>query len=609
MSRNRWKQLAATNQKPRRATPPSFRPQVQALESRLVPSQFFEAEGVAILGGIGPYFDGSAINDYPRVEDVSHSGHTGHDGCCYVNLAYSDDSTITWDNVPEDQAGDYTVAFRYSMNTYYTNMFIPARPMGLMVNGTVITRSLNFTATGDSTLGGDPWSVWANQSITVPLNAGVNTIELFATDVAASGANPHVDSMTITPVDPGVLPDAPTNLAASAGVGTVDLSWEPSAVATSYNIYRSTSSGAETLIASGVTASYFFDDGLAGDGTSYFYQVSAVNSAGESAPTDEISATPSAPAGLLFSDDFSNGPDPAWSFTPEEDYWQPQVGQLTDAQGDTTAGVPQTAALALPAGAFSWQANLLTKEGYAAGVDQQGNPGISGISVQSADGLNGVTLSVFADFSVNVAVTVNGMQQSWTRVGVAAPRVQRGGPEMLWHTYNIQLDAGGTFSVLLDGNVLRSGISAGPADAWADGIGSGTLFTLSNLDSRHLSTSFDNVRVFGLADAARIPASIGHTQEPLIAAGIASPALTDTGLNTGTTNVHQVMPVETATPSSLADEAAATVRALVWAPVTPADPLGSADAGHRPAGERGHLTSPNWEILVSPWWAIPNLNP
>src|SRR5262249_23136970 len=104
MSRTWSKRFASTKQKPRRATPRLFRPRVEAMESRLVLSQFFEAEGKAILGGIGPYWDGGGINNYPRVEDVSHSGHTGHDGCCYVNLAYSDDSTITWDNVPEDQA-------------------------------------------------------------------------------------------------------------------------------------------------------------------------------------------------------------------------------------------------------------------------------------------------------------------------------------------------------------------------------------------------------------------------------------------------------------------------------------------------------------------------
>jgi hypothetical protein len=388
--------------------------------------------------------------------------------------------------------------------------------MGLMVNSNVITRALDFEATGDSTMGVDPWSIWGQVPITVHLNAGVNTIELFATNLAASGANPHLDSLTVTPVDAGVAPAAPTNLTASAGVGDVDLAWQPSAIASSYNIYRSTSSGAEALIATGVTATYFFDTGLASDGTSYFYQVSAVNAAGESATTDEASATPSAPAGLLFSDDFSNGASPAWNFTPDTGYWLPQVGLLTDSGGDTVANVPQTATVALPAGAVTWQADLLTKEGHAAGVDQQGNPGISGISVGSTDNTNAVYFSIFDNNGLNVGTTVNGVWQGWTRIGTAQPVMHAGGPEFLWHTYQIRLDSDGTFSLLFDGNLLSSGISAGPPSTWAGGIGGGTLFTQSNLDNRHLSTSFDNVQALGLDGAPHTRAGTGGGAEPSI---------------------------------------------------------------------------------------------
>src|SRR5260370_22577535 len=129
MSRNWVQQFRSTKQKPRRTTQPSSHPQVEALESRFVPSQFFEAEGTALLGGIGPYFDGSAINNYPRAEDIHTSAQTNYDADGYVNLAYSDDSNITWDSVTQYQAGDYTLAFRYSMNTYYTHLFIPYLPL------------------------------------------------------------------------------------------------------------------------------------------------------------------------------------------------------------------------------------------------------------------------------------------------------------------------------------------------------------------------------------------------------------------------------------------------------------------------------------------------
>jgi hypothetical protein len=506
--RNLWKPFPATRQ-PTQAARQSCRPRVEALEARLVPSQYFEAED-AQLAGLGPYFDGISINNYPRVEDVTTSGHTGYTGTGYVNLAYSDDSQIIFDNVTEDQPGDYTLSFRYSMDTYYGGIFIPARPMGLMVNGNVLTRALDFEATGDSTLGQLPWSIWDYLPITVHLDAGANTVELFATNLAATGANPHLDHLKVDPVNPGVLPAAPTGLTASAGVGDVDLHWNLSTLATSYDIYRSTSSGSETLIATGVTDTSFFDTGLASDGTSYFYRVSAVNSAGESAASPEASATPSAPPGLVFSDDFSNGPSPAWTFTPDSDYWQPQLGLLTDAGGDTVANVTQSATVALPNGSVSWQADLLTKEGHGAGVDERGNPGISGTGVQSLDGLQAVYFSVFADHSLQLGTTVNGVWQGWSRVGTAPTASHRGGEEELWHTYQIRLDSGGTFSLIFDGRMLRSGVHAGPPEAWAGGISSGALFTQSPLDDRHLSTSFDNVRVLGRTDGPHIPGGPGH---------------------------------------------------------------------------------------------------
>jgi hypothetical protein len=387
-------------------------------------------------------------------------------------------------------------------------------------------------------------------------------------------------------------------------VGDVDLSWTPSAIASSYNIYRSTSSGTETLIAGGITDRFFFDTGLASDGTSYFYQVSAVNDAGESAATAEVSATPSAPAGLLFSDDFSNGPSSAWTFTPDTGYWLPQVGQLTDAGGDTAANLAQTATVALPAGTGTWQADLLTKEGHGAGIDTQGNPGISGISVQSADGLNEVWFSIFDNNSLNVGTVVGGAWQGWTRVGTAPTISHPSGPELLPHTYQIRLDSAGTFSLIFDGAVLSSGISAGPAPAWANGIGTGTLFTWSNLDDRHLSTSFDNVRALGLAGGGPRAATGGDAPVNLSwkisagatsfniypaprggrgtpsAEGLTSTAFANFGLSIGTTYSYQVTVVNSAGETGPSNEVSAPARAMASVLAAPANLSATAGDGH-----------------------------
>ena len=75
-----------------------------------------------------------------------------------------------------------------------------------------------------------------------------------------------------------VPPAPPTRLSVTAGNAQVALNWTASSGATSYNIYRSTSSGGEgsTPYKTGVTTTSFTDTNLT-NGTTYYYQVGAVN--------------------------------------------------------------------------------------------------------------------------------------------------------------------------------------------------------------------------------------------------------------------------------------------------------------------------------------------
>src|SRR5713226_4212670 len=99
---------------------------------------------------------------------------------------------------------------------------------------------------------------------------------------------------------PATVPSAPQNLVASAGNGSVSLSWTApasngGAAVTSYNVLRSTSSGAESSLSSGVVGTTFTDSTVS-NGTTYFYKVAAVNSAGPGPLSNEASATPAPPA-------------------------------------------------------------------------------------------------------------------------------------------------------------------------------------------------------------------------------------------------------------------------------------------------------------------------
>jgi hypothetical protein len=89
-------------------------------------------------------------------------------------------------------------------------------------------------------------------------------------------------------------PPAPTGLAAVAGDRQVALTWNPSTSATSYHVKRGTTKGGPYTQISAPTGTVYGDSGLT-DGTTYYYVVTAVNSAGESGNSNEATAIPIAP--------------------------------------------------------------------------------------------------------------------------------------------------------------------------------------------------------------------------------------------------------------------------------------------------------------------------
>ncbi|RUS47809.1 glycoside hydrolase family 48 protein [Cohnella sp. AR92] len=91
------------------------------------------------------------------------------------------------------------------------------------------------------------------------------------------------------------VPAAPAGLAATAGNAQATLTWSASSGAASYNVKRATTSGGPyATVATGVNATSYADTGLT-NGTTYYYVVSAVNAAGQSANSAQASATPTAP--------------------------------------------------------------------------------------------------------------------------------------------------------------------------------------------------------------------------------------------------------------------------------------------------------------------------
>jgi fibronectin type 3 domain-containing protein len=128
--------------------------------------------------------------------------------------------------------------------------------------------------------------------------AASTTYYYVVTAVNAAGqsiASAQVTAATNAPVV--TVPTAPTGVTATGGTNQVSISWSAVSGATSYNIYYSTTSGVTTANGtkiSGATSSYV-QTGLAASAI-YYYIVTAVNSAGESAGSSQASATTATPA-------------------------------------------------------------------------------------------------------------------------------------------------------------------------------------------------------------------------------------------------------------------------------------------------------------------------
>ena len=118
-----------------------------------------------------------------------------------------------------------------------------------------------------------------------PVGEGVPSVQVAATPTAPSTS--------------AVPPGAPGNLSTTAGNGQVSLSWSPppsngKAPVTSYNVYLSTTSGAQGTKIAQVSGTTYRAAGLQ-NGTTYYFEVTAVDSAGEGTVSRQVPSTPALP--------------------------------------------------------------------------------------------------------------------------------------------------------------------------------------------------------------------------------------------------------------------------------------------------------------------------
>ena len=165
------------------------------------------------------------------------------------------------------------------------------------VQGSYVYLGASGTGTTDVSTWTPGSSGWQQLSTTFTTGPNTTSVTVYTHGWYGQGAYYADDVSVLGPDggggggDPVVIPAVPAGLAAGATTSsTVDLSWNPVSNATGYNVYRD---GSKVASVSGASATV---TGLAAS-TSYSFQVSATNSAGESTKSAAVTARTTASGG------------------------------------------------------------------------------------------------------------------------------------------------------------------------------------------------------------------------------------------------------------------------------------------------------------------------
>ncbi|HEV2437787.1 MAG TPA: cellulase family glycosylhydrolase [Verrucomicrobiae bacterium] len=194
------------------------------------------------------------------------------------------------------------------------------------------------------------------------------------------------------PPPPNGASYAPSGLTTTGGNGQVTLSWTAGSGATSYNLYRAGQSGSESSISPVVTGltGTNYTDGSLGSGTTYYYQVVAVNGSGLSGFSPEAHATTS---GVIA--------DPA------------QFNFETDSQGWTGGGGIVSGVATSAAQHYAGNQSLAVNfNGSAAGT---ASPSVGNVAIAAG---TTITFHVWIPSSANItAIQPYVQDHNWTWTG------------------------------------------------------------------------------------------------------------------------------------------------------------------------------------------------
>ncbi|MGO8670940.1 MAG: malectin domain-containing carbohydrate-binding protein [Capsulimonadaceae bacterium] len=384
--------------------------------------------------------------------------------------------------------------------------------------------------------GGPPAWGYYNVTNTSALPTGTTDLAMqFNTNSSDDDWDPEIGQISIN-YTASAAPSAPTSLGATGGNSQVSLSWGAGSGATSYNIYRGTTSGGEssTAIATGITVTNFTNTGLT-NGTAYYYKVAGVNANGTSPQSNEATATPQSSGSMVLG--INCGGTATGSWVADEYY--------SGGTANSVSSTINTANVTNPAPVAVYQSNRFGTCTYT----------VAGLSA-----------------STNYTVRLHFCETYWTAAGDREFNVTLGSTQVLTN-FDIYATAGGenianiqqfpaasnssgqiviVFTTVVD-NAQINGIeidtvssSAPPAPTGLSATGGSAQVALSWSASSG-ATSYNVYR--GTASGAE-----GATA---IATGVTTTSYTNTGLAAGTTYYFTVAAVNSSGASGQSNEASA----------------------------------------------------
>ncbi|ADD08459.1 Fibronectin type III domain protein [Aciduliprofundum boonei T469] len=236
--------------------------------------------------------EGGGIAIWSSSDNVISNNNCSNNGWDGIDIEYSSNNVMRFNLISNNYYYGIYIGFG-SGNIIYGNSFYYNHGSGDTYNSShVQARDGGYDNYWNSSTGiGNYWHDWANNNNSNDKN-GDGIVDWPYPIPGWAGAKDYYPLKNpLTPV-PKLTPTAPRNLKAQTGMGYVNLTWEqPVGQGTSniseYKIYRN-----GTLIATVPATQLWYNDTNVVPGVNYSYYVTAVNSVGESQPSNTVKATP-----------------------------------------------------------------------------------------------------------------------------------------------------------------------------------------------------------------------------------------------------------------------------------------------------------------------------